>query len=106
MLDQGKLHMAFYWRLKHVIRHIEGLASCLYHFRCTGARTWTGILFFLSMAGDGDGIDVSPFLHVCIGLVYLVSYGPYEDMNSMHLRYPCEHQASASTSTSTVGAIK
>ena len=52
-----------YWRLKHVIRHIEGLASCLHHF--AALELGLGLVFFcFSMAGAGNGIDVLPFLHV------------------------------------------
>lgn len=50
-----------YWHVKHVIRHIEGLASCLYRF--AALQLGLGLVFFcLSMAGAGNnGVDVSPF---------------------------------------------
>jgi hypothetical protein len=68
MLDQGRLRMALYWRLKHVIGHIEGLASCLYYFATL--ELGLGLVFScLSMAGAGNGVDVSPCFHVPVWLV-------------------------------------
>ena len=58
--DQGKGKRCSIGALKHVIRHIEGLASCLHYF--AALELGLGLVFFcLSMAGAGNGVDVLPF---------------------------------------------